>query len=176
MALCNLTKSLKSASPRLEKWQKVDSQRGLIHIGADQHLHLRTKDGRMPSIKVIRIRKMLAANRKIFQWSMMRTDWSRLQGYSRLQFWFWKMINYFKRGWEQPGLLNLFHPTIQDGSTWSKLGARGEHGDVFLFSNFGALWFSENLIRYSLYVCLREVKNNLFSFKHSYLRHFSWRF
>ena len=59
-------------------------------------------------------------------------------------------------------------------SSWSKFGAHGEHGehgDVFLFSNF-----SENLIRYSLHVCLREVKNNLFSFKHSYLRHFSWRF
>ena len=56
------------------------------------------------------------------------------------------------------------------------MGARGEHGDVFLFSNLGALWFSENLIRYSLHFCLREVKNNLFSFKLSYLRHFSYRF
>ena len=73
-------------------------------------------------------------------------------------------------------LHNSFHPTIRDGSTWSKFGARGEHGDVFLFSNLAALWFSENLIRYSLHVCLREVKNNLFPFKHSYLRHFSWRF
>ena len=34
-----------------------------------------------------------------------------------------------------PGLHNLFHPTIRDWSTWSKFGARGEHGDVFLFSN-----------------------------------------
>ena len=75
-----------------------------------------------------------------------------------------------------PGLHNLFHSTIQDGSTWSKFGARGEHGDVFLFSNWGALWFTENLIRYSLHVCLREVKNNLFSFRHPYLRHLSWRF
>ena len=73
-------------------------------------------------------------------------------------------------------LHNSFHPTIRDGSTWSKFGARGEHGDVLLFSNLGALWFSENLIRYSLHVCLGEVKNNLFSLKHSYLRHFSWRF
>ena len=64
----------------------------------------------------------------------------------------------------QPGLHNLFHPNIQDGSTWSKFGARGEHGDVFLFPNLGALWFSENWIRYSLHVCLREVKNNFFSF------------
>ena len=31
----------------------------------------------------------------------------------------------------------------------SGMGARGEHGDVFLFSNLGSLWFSENLIRYS---------------------------
>ena len=74
------------------------------------------------------------------------------------------------------GLHKLCHPTIRDESTWSKFGARGEHGDVFLFSSLGALWFSENLIRYSLHVCLGEVKNNLFSFKHSYLRHFSWRF
>ena len=73
----------------------------------------------------------------------------------------------------QAGLHKLCHPAIRDGSTLSKFGARGEHGDVFLFSNLGALWFSENLIRYSLNVCLREVKNNLFSFKHSYLRHFS---
>ena len=29
------------------------------------------------------------------------------------------------------GLHNLFHPTIRDGSTWSKFGAHGEHGDVF---------------------------------------------
>ena len=72
-----------------------------------------------------------------------------------------------------PGLHNSFHPTIRDGGTWS--GAHGEHADVFLFSNLGALWFSGNLIRYSLHVCLREVKNNLFSFKHSYLRHFLWR-
>ena len=74
------------------------------------------------------------------------------------------------------GLYKLWYPSIRDTSTWSKFGAHGEHGDVFLFSNLGALWFSENLIRYSLHVCLREVKNNHFSFKHSYLRHFSWQF
>ena len=32
---------------------------------------------------------------------------------------------------QQSGLHHLFHPTIRDGSTWSKFGARGEHGDVF---------------------------------------------
>ena len=74
------------------------------------------------------------------------------------------------------GLHKLWYPSIRDTSTWSKFGAHGEHGDVFLFFNSGALWFSENLIRYSLHICLREVKNNFFSFKHSYLRHFSWRF
>ena len=37
------------------------------------------------------------------------------------------------------GLHNSCHPTIRDGSTWSKFGARGEHKDVFLFSNLGAL-------------------------------------
>ena len=47
----------------------------------------------------------------------------------------------------ESGLHKLCHPTIRDGSTWSKFRARGEHGDVFLFSNLGELWFSENLIR-----------------------------
>ena len=75
-----------------------------------------------------------------------------------------------------PGLHKLWYPSIRDTSTWSKFGTHGGHGDVFLFSNLGALWFSDNLTRYWLHVCLREVKNNLFSFKHSYLRHFSWRF
>ena len=74
------------------------------------------------------------------------------------------------------GLHKLWYPGIRDTSTWSKFGAHGKHRDVFPFSNLGALLFSENLIRYSLHVCLREVKNNLFSYKHSYLRHFSWRF
>ena len=59
----------------------------------------------------------------------------------------------------------LWYPSIQDTSTWSKFGAHGEHGYVFLFSNLGALWFSEDLIRYSLHICLREVKNNLFPSK-----------
>ena len=44
-----------------------------------------------------------------------------------------------------PGLHKLCNPTIRDGSTWSKFGARGEHGDVFLSS---------------------QVKNSLFSFRH----------
>ena len=60
------------------------------------------------------------------------------------------------------GLHKLWHPGIRDTSTWSKFGAHEEHGDVFLFSNLGALWFSENLIRYSLHVCLREVKTIFF--------------
>ena len=42
------------------------------------------------------------------------------------------------------GLHKLCNPTIWDRSTWSKFGAHGEHGDVFLFSNLGALRFSEN--------------------------------
>ena len=62
----------------------------------------------------------------------------------------------------KPGLHKLWYPSIRDTSTWSKFGAHGEHGDVFLFSNLGALWFSENLIRYSLHVCLREVKTIFF--------------
>ena len=37
------------------------------------------------------------------------------------------------------GLHKLWYPGIRDPSTWSKFGAHGEHGDVFLFSNLGAL-------------------------------------
>ena len=37
------------------------------------------------------------------------------------------------------GLHKLWYPGIRDRSTWSKFGAHGEHGDVFLFSNLGAL-------------------------------------
>ena len=39
----------------------------------------------------------------------------------------------------QAGLHKLWYPGIRDMSTWSKFGAHGEHGDVFLFSNLGAL-------------------------------------
>ena len=39
----------------------------------------------------------------------------------------------------QPGLHKLWYPGIRDRSTWSKFGAHEEHGDVFLFSNLGAL-------------------------------------
>ena len=38
-----------------------------------------------------------------------------------------------------PGLHKLWYPVVRDMSTWSKFGAHGEHGDVFLFSNLGAL-------------------------------------
>ena len=37
------------------------------------------------------------------------------------------------------GLHKLWYPGIRDMSTWSKFGAHGERGDVFLFSNLGAL-------------------------------------
>ena len=37
------------------------------------------------------------------------------------------------------GLHKLWYPSIQDTSKWSKFRAHGEHGDVFLFSNLGAL-------------------------------------
>ena len=37
------------------------------------------------------------------------------------------------------GLHKLWYPSIRDTRTWSKFGAHGEHGDVFLFSNLGAL-------------------------------------
>ena len=37
------------------------------------------------------------------------------------------------------GLHKLWYPSIRDTSTWSKFAAHGVHGDVFLFSNLGAL-------------------------------------
>ena len=37
------------------------------------------------------------------------------------------------------GLHKLWCPVVRDRSTWSKFGAHGEYGDVFLFSNLGAL-------------------------------------
>ena len=40
---------------------------------------------------------------------------------------------------EDAGLHKLWYPGIRDRSTWGKFGAHGEHGDVFLFSNLGAL-------------------------------------
>ena len=102
-------------------------------------------------------------------------SWSSRVGQSK------RFLNHGKaevwpRWWRWSGLHKLWYPGIRDMSTWSKFGAHGEHGDVFLFSNLGALWFSENLIRHKLHICLRFVKNNFFSFKHPYLRHFSWRF
>ena len=42
------------------------------------------------------------------------------------------------------GLHKLWYPSIQDTSMWTKFRAHGEHGDALLFSNLGALWFSEN--------------------------------
>ena len=38
-----------------------------------------------------------------------------------------------------PGLHKLWYPSIRDTSMWSKFGAHGQHGDVFPFSNLGAL-------------------------------------
>ena len=69
-------------------------------------------------------------------------------------FWIWY------QGSAGQGCINC--AILPSGMRARKFGAHGEHGDVFLFSNLGALWFSENLIRYSLHVCLGEVKNNLF--------------
>ena len=45
----------------------------------------------------------------------------------------------FEMCWFYAGLHKLWYPSIRDASTWSKFGAHGEHGDVFLFSNLGAL-------------------------------------
>merc|ERR1712012_669526 len=96
--------------------------------------------------------------------------------------------------WPAPwGLGSVSHHSmgcISCGILLSGTGARGvssEHMEnVEMFSeNCALVWLSENrdLVlgepcsgpqRTVLWhVCLREVKNNLFSFKHSYLRHFS---
>ena len=49
------------------------------------------------------------------------------------------------------GLHNLCHPTIRDGSTWSKFGAHGEHGGVFLFSNSqGQFFFPSDTLIYGI--------------------------
>ena len=77
---------------------------------------------------------------------IMREQWSQ----QRVGWW-WKTNSIksvaddfnFHHIHSRAGLHNAFHPTIRNGSTWSKFRARGEHGDVFLFSNLGALWFSE---------------------------------
>ena len=71
------------------------------------------------------------------------------------------------------GLHKLWYPSIRDTSTWSKFGARGEHGDVFLFSNLGALWELNQIFIACLFKGSQEQNC---SFEHSYLRHFSWMF
>ena len=53
--------------------------------------------------------------------------------YYRLRF--WSVLQTSK-------LHKLWYPSIWDTSTWSKIGAHWEHGNVFVFSNLGALWFS----------------------------------
>ena len=45
------------------------------------------------------------------------------------------VVTFHASRYSSSGLHNSFYPTIRDGSTWSKSGARGEHGDVFLFFN-----------------------------------------
>ena len=52
-------------------------------------------------------------------------------------------ISFSRATWTQnccgAGLHKLWYPVVRDMSTWSKFGAHGERGDVFLFSNLGAL-------------------------------------
>ena len=50
------------------------------------------------------------------------------------------------------GLHKSFHPTIRDGSTWNKFGARGEHGDVFLFSNSQEQFFFLQTLLYKAFL------------------------
>ena len=49
------------------------------------------------------------------------------------------ILGHWKSIYTPSGLHKLWYPGIRDTSTWSKFGAHGEHGDVFLFSNLGAL-------------------------------------
>ena len=49
------------------------------------------------------------------------------------------MVMLFVKMLLMAGLHKLWYPVVRDRSTWSKFGAHGEHGDVFLFSNLGAL-------------------------------------
>ena len=62
------------------------------------------------------------------------------------------------------GLHNFCHPTIRNGSTWSKFGARGEDGDVFLFScSFVDVWIE-------IYIaCLFKVSQEQFFFLQTFL-------
>ena len=51
----------------------------------------------------------------------------------------WHFFTLLEEELHTPGLHKLWYPSIRDTSTWSKFGTHGEHGDVFLFSNLGAL-------------------------------------
>ena len=48
-------------------------------------------------------------------------------------------LQYYDKSIYSTGLHKLWYPGIRYMSTWSKFGAHGEHGDVFLFSNLGVL-------------------------------------
>ena len=50
-----------------------------------------------------------------------------------------KLALFTQNSYSPTGLHKLWYPVVRDMSTWSKFGAHGEHGDVFLFSNLGAL-------------------------------------
>ena len=66
--------------------------------------------------------------------------------------------------------------SIRDGSTRSKFRARGEHGDVFPVLQLRCARILNELNQIFIAYLLSEVENNFFSFRHSYWRHFSWRF
>ena len=65
--------------------------------------------------------------------------------------------------WLITGVHKSFHLTIRDGSTWSKFGARGEHGDV--------LRFSTEVFSGSPTSGSWEVKNSIFSYASSSTLH-----
>ena len=50
-----------------------------------------------------------------------------------------EVVNHYHHHCHQPDINCAILPSGMGARTWSKLGARGEHGDVFLFSNLGAL-------------------------------------
>ena len=57
-----------------------------------------------------------------------------------------------------PGLHKLCHPTIRDGSTWSKFGARGGHGDVFPVLQLGCARFLRELLESRSQKCWSKTK------------------
>ena len=66
-----------------------------------------------------------------------------------------------------PGLHKLWYPGIRDMSRWSKFGAHGEHGDVFLYSNLGVSYPNRWSLYSSLDFCVDHISNIQWTKKYS---------